>query len=255
MPRADENATKKRRKTTLVLWNPSSDNLILARGRSCWREASTSCKSVLSWLCAGQAARLAPTEQAGSLAVLESVLRHVKVALTAPGADAKLALHAGDEAIVLDATQSQILRATLVLLITNRLRVRESGLVVSAASPHRLGLHFILAGRCGCWREARASCKSVLSWLCAGQAARLAPTEKAGSLAVLESVLRHVKVALTAPGADAKLALHAGDEAIVLDAAQSQILRATLVLLVTNRLRVRESGLVVSAASPIDSAF
>merc|ERR1719446_456270 len=129
-------------------------DLIITRARSCRCEAGATSKSVLSRLCAGEAARFAPPEQAGSLAIVESVLRNWVVALAARGADAKLALHAGDEAIVLDAGQSQILRATLVLLVTNHLGISERSLVVCRARASGDGMDLIITGARSCRCEA-----------------------------------------------------------------------------------------------------
>merc|ERR1711881_212907 len=105
-------------------------DLIVTRARSCRCETGATSKGVLGRLGARKTTGFAPTEEASSLAVVESVFRYWVVALAARGTDAKLALHARDEAIVIDAAEAQILGATRVLLGANHLGVCERSLVI-----------------------------------------------------------------------------------------------------------------------------
>merc|ERR1712072_1377173 len=58
-----------------------------ARIGDTWGEASATGERVLGWLGAAQATFLAPAEQACGLAILEAIVSHGVVALTARGTD------------------------------------------------------------------------------------------------------------------------------------------------------------------------
>merc|ERR550514_289293 len=128
------------------------------------REASASCQAVLGRLSAREASRLAPPEQAGSLAVLEAVISNGIVALGASGADAEIGLDAAGELVVVNARQAECLLATGVLLLTNRLGISKRCLVISTACASDLSLQAWIGDS---RREASASCQAVLGRLSA----------------------------------------------------------------------------------------
>merc|ERR1712048_1437953 len=143
------------------------------------REASAATQCILSRLGAGEAARLAPAEEACCLAVLEAILGNSVVALGAASADAEIGLHTSCELVVIDASEAEGFLAASVLLLANSRGISEGCLVISAAGTG--GLQARLGHS---WREASAATQCILSRLGAGEAARLAPAEEACSLAV-----------------------------------------------------------------------
>merc|ERR1712048_1526781 len=206
------------------------------------REASAAAQCILSWLSAGEAARLAPAEEACSLAVLEAILGNCVVALRATSADAKVGLHAGSELVVVNASEAKRLLAASILLLANGRGIRKCSLVISTAGTG--GLQARLShGR----REASAAAQCILSRLGAGEAARLAPGEEACGLAVLEAVLGNRVVALRAASADAQVRLHASNELVVVNASEAKRLLAASVLLLTNGRGISKRCLVVRA--------
>merc|ERR1719215_153443 len=199
---------------------------------------ASACREVLlSWRSAIEAARLAPTEQARSLAVLETIVCSDGIALGAIGVDADLSLHACVELVVVDASQAQRSSAALVALVAKRVGIETLD-------------HSLLIGRAlhgGCRFEARgcsssfnaSACREVLlSWCSAIEAARLAPTEQARSLAVLEAIVCCGGIALGAIGVDADLSFHACVELVVVDASQAQSTSAALVALVAESVGI-----------------
>jgi len=68
---------------------------------------------------------------------------------------------------------------------------------------------------------------------CAIEAALLAPSKEASGLAILEAIVGSGSIAITAGIADANFASHATLELVMVDAAQTKSIFATLVALVT----------------------
>merc|ERR1712159_403520 len=185
-------------------------------------EASACGKGLLSWLSAGEAARLAPAKEAIGLAILGAVLTGCCVALRASGADAGRGSEALVELVVVEVASEHIVRAgaAVVGLLASHLRISERGLLISRAGSSGLQL----LARLGCsGLEASACGKGLLSWLSAGEAARLTPAKKAIGLAVLGAVLASCCVALRASGADAGRGSEALVELVVVEVASEHI--------------------------------
>merc|ERR1712039_377188 len=207
------------------------------------RESGAAAQCILSRLGAGEAARLAPSEEACGLAVLEAVLGNRVVALRATSADAQVPMHARSELVVIDAGETKRLLAASILLLANSCGIRKCSLVISAAGTSGLQA-WLSHGR----REAGAATQCILSRLGAGEAARLAPAEEACGLAVLEAVLGNRVVALRATSADAQVGLHASSELVVIDAGETKRPLAASILLLANSRGIRKCSLVISAA-------
>merc|ERR1719503_348239 len=165
-------------------------------------ESSACGKGLLRWLSAGKAARLAPAEEAISLAVLGPVLAGCCVTLGATGADAGRGAEARVELVMVEVASEHVVRAgaAVVGLLAGNLRISESGLLISVAGTS--GGQLLAWGGCR-GLESCACGKGLLRWLSARKAARLAPAEEAISLAVLGTVLTGCGVALRATRADA----------------------------------------------------
>merc|ERR1719221_1512489 len=144
---------------------------------------------------------------------------------------------------MVDTTQAKGRLATLVLFLANILWVSESSLVIGAACTSALEA-WLRGASC----KSGACCKVVLCWLGAVEAATLAPSKEARSLAILESVIGSGIVALGAGGRDSEVRLHARGEFVMVDTTQAKGCLATLVLFLTNILRVSESSLVAGTA-------
>jgi len=99
---------------------------------------STSGKIILSWLGAIKAALLAPSKEACSLAILESIGGSGIVALAAGSGDAKVRLDTRSELVMVDAGEGQSLLAACVLLLTNILRISKGSLVIRRATTSGL---------------------------------------------------------------------------------------------------------------------
>jgi len=68
--------------------------------------------------CAVKAALLAPSKEAGGLAILEAIIGSGGIAVTAGIADANFTGHATLELVMVDAAQTKGVFATLVALVT-----------------------------------------------------------------------------------------------------------------------------------------
>merc|ERR1712048_1277527 len=129
----------------------------------------------LCWCCAVQAALLAPSKEASSLAVLEAVVCSDRVALRAIRADANGSSQAFVELVMVDSCQAQRTLAALVGRITEVVVIHalDCSLIISGAR-NSSRLHAWLWGSS---RNARARWKINLCWCCAVQAALLAPSK------------------------------------------------------------------------------
>merc|ERR1711879_409689 len=151
---------------------------------------------------------------------------------------------------MVNAAQAESLLAASILLLANVLGISQGCLVISAAGAS--DLQAVLAWCSNCRGEASAAFETILGRLSAGEAARLAPTEQASSLAVLEAVVRDSVVTLGATRADAEIGLDARGELVVVDAAQAESLLAASILLLANILGISQGCLVISAAGTSD---
>jgi len=188
---------------------------------------------------------LAPSKEASGLAILEAIIRSYSIAFTASITDSNFSGHATFEFVMVDATQTKGVLATLVALVTERVVVQglDFGLIVGCAL-HCTGLE----ARCG-----RASWDSCACWKvslggsCAVEAALLAPSKEASGLAVFEAIVGSGGIAVTASIADADFAGHATLELGMVDAAQAKGALATLVALVTECVVIQglDLGLII----------
>merc|ERR1712139_558081 len=161
--------------------------LLLARVGRCGCETSASGEGLLCWRGAGQAARLAPVEKAVGFAVLGTVLTCGRIALRARGGNANGRSEAAVELVMVELSSDDVesCGAASVGLVANDLRISKLALFITRASTCDLSLQLIFARVSRCCCETRASGEGLLCWRGAGQAARLAPAEKAVGLAVL----------------------------------------------------------------------
>jgi len=115
----------------LVISGATASGFQARRWRSCGN--ATACRQVcLRWSSAREASRLAPAEQARSLAVFEAIVSSCGVAITASIADANLCGHATLELAMINATESQSLLSTLVALVAESVVIERSdgGLII-----------------------------------------------------------------------------------------------------------------------------
>jgi len=82
--------------------------------------------------CAVEAALLAPSKEASGLAIFEAVVGGHSIALTARVTDSNFAGHATLEFVMVDATQTKGVLATLVALVTEGVVIQslDFGLIV-----------------------------------------------------------------------------------------------------------------------------
>merc|ERR1719225_455574 len=222
--------------------NNSHRNL---HARRCHRrgETSASAQCVLCRLSASEATGLAPSKEASSLAIGEAVLGHSVVALRAAGADAEVRLDARSELVVVNASETQGLLATCILLLSNSRGIGQSCLVIGAACTS--GLQARLRNASG---EPSAGWQVILGRLGAAETTSFAPAEQACGLAVLEAILCGGVVALGAACADAEVGLDARRELVMVDTGQTQGLLAACILLLPDILGICECCLVVGVA-------
>jgi hypothetical protein len=89
------------------------------------RKASACWQIRLGWGSAREAARLAPSKEARSLAILEAVISSHGIAVTTSITDSNLSGHAALEFVMINATQTQSLLPTLVALVTKIIVVKS----------------------------------------------------------------------------------------------------------------------------------
>merc|ERR1719316_2055363 len=154
------------------------------------REACASRQVCLSIRCAVQAALLAPTKEACSLAVLDTIICSLSVALRTRAANADCCCQAIIELAMVNLQCDKVgcFVAAIVGLVSKIIGIHAldcRGLVRGASAG---GSGF--KAWCGASsREACASRQVCLSIRCAVQAALLAPTKEACSLAVLDTII------------------------------------------------------------------
>merc|ERR1719215_88547 len=132
---------------------------------------ASACREVLlSWRSAIEAARLAPTEQARSLAVLEAIVCSDGIALGAIRADANLSVHACVELIMVDAGQAKSTSATLVALVAECVGIESLDHSLLIRRALHSGCRFEAGGCCSSL-DASACREVLLSWRSAVEAA------------------------------------------------------------------------------------
>merc|ERR1711965_60817 len=119
-----------------------------ARRRRSSRNASACWKVDLGRCCAIQAALLAPSKQAGSLAILEAIVCSHCIAFGAHRTDANSGSQAAVELIMVDASQAQCVGTAGVGLITEGIVIHglNCGLII-CRTGYSSGLH------ARCWRS------------------------------------------------------------------------------------------------------
>jgi len=135
--------------------------------------------------------------------------------------------------------------AAVVGLLASHRRISKGSLLIPSASTTS-GCQLLARVSRGS-SETCAGGKDLLCRLSAGEAARLAPAEKAVSLAVRGTILAGCSIALRALGADAGRRGEAGVELVMVELASENVVRAgaAVVGLLASRLRISKRGLLV----------
>merc|ERR1712107_479400 len=109
-----------------------SHTKVSMQGRRSSRNASACWKIDLGRCCAIQATLLAPSKQAGSLAIFEAIVSSHCVTLGASTADANGTSQAGVELVVVDPSQAQCTGTAFVGLITKGIVIHglNCGLII-----------------------------------------------------------------------------------------------------------------------------
>jgi len=236
-PQKDANSRK-------ILSKCSSKEFLQTRISTAGCESRAAVKRRL-WLRGGtaiQATLLAPSQKTSSFAMFEGVLTIGSVAHTASTGDTELT----DEAIVefvLIELQTGGSKATLAAGLTNGGGICEFGLIVSRATTCQLKAWRGFAS----W-DSGARRKISLGRGSAIEAALLAPSKEASTLAILESEVGSNSIALGARGADANGTGQACIEFVVINAlCQRERSLATFVGSVTEVIVIHalDGGLIV----------
>merc|ERR1712066_170809 len=156
----------------LIICRAGDGSGLHARRRRSSRNASACWKVDLGRSCAIEAALLAPSKQASSLAILEAIVCSHCVTLGARSADANGTSQAAVELVVVDPSQAQCLGTACVGLITKGIVIHglNCGLIICRARDSS-GLHArswrSSRNTSACWKINLGRCRAIQATLLA----------------------------------------------------------------------------------------